>query len=124
MKRSRGFTLIEVLATLMLLAIVLPVAMRGVQIALRSASNAKHTAEASALAETKLNELIVTGQWASSSAGGDFSPEHPEYAWTFENVPRDYNLNEVFVTVTWTERGMPRTIRLATLAYQSGGGVP
>src|SRR4051794_38319604 len=56
-----GFTLIEVLATLVLLGIILPAAMRGVSIGLAMASHARHVTEAAQLAEAKLNELVATG---------------------------------------------------------------
>ena len=55
----RGFTLVEVLATLVLLGIILPIAMRGVSMAMAAASNARRTAEATSLAEAKLNMLLV-----------------------------------------------------------------
>jgi len=44
--RRAGFTLVEVLATIMLLAIVLPVAMRGVTISTQTASTARRRTEA------------------------------------------------------------------------------
>ena len=58
-EKDEGFTLVEVLATLVLMGIVIPVAMHGVSIAMSAASNARKTAEAATLAETKLNELLV-----------------------------------------------------------------
>src|SRR3954453_3932771 len=78
--RAGGFTLIEVLATLVLLGIALPVAMRGTTIALSAASRAKHTAEASALAESKLTELttVITSGQLPGAASGDFAPDHPD----------------------------------------------
>ena len=123
-KHPRGFTLIEILATLMLLAIVLPVAMRGVQLALQSANKAKHLAEASSLAETKLNDLIVSGLWQQSSgSSGDFGADYPGYQWTFQSQPRDYSMNEIWLTVTWLEAGKPSSLTLATMAYATNTGV-
>ena len=68
MRRSgrAGFTLVEVLATLVLLGIVVPVAMRGVSVALAAAQTAKRTAEATSLAQSKLNEMIADGSWQTS----------------------------------------------------------
>ena len=117
-KHPRGFTLIEVLATLVLLGIVMPVAMRGVSLALAASSTARRTAEAASLAEMKLNELIADGTWQTGSAGGDFADQNlPDYRWTCENAARDYGTNEVIVHVTWTQRGQERTLSLATLVY-------
>jgi prepilin-type N-terminal cleavage/methylation domain-containing protein len=114
----RGFTLIEVLATLVLLGIVMPVAMRGVSLALAAASTARHTAEAASLAEAKLNELVADGSWQTSGQTGDF-PDNPEYHWTCENTSRDYGTSEVALHVTWTQRGVERSMSLSTLVNTS-----
>src|SRR4051812_31300269 len=76
--RRRGFTLIEVLATMVLLGIIIPVAMRGVSISLAAADKAKHTSQAAALAESKLNDLLTQsasgGSGGGSNLSGDFAP--------------------------------------------------
>jgi general secretion pathway protein I len=117
-----GFTLIEVLAALVILGIVLPVAMRGVSLSLAAASNAKHMNEAAQLADQKLGEMVVTGQWQQSGGGGDFSPDHPDYHWTVQSEQRDYGLNEVRVRVTWQQRGQEREFIASTLVYDDGSG--
>ena len=114
--RRSAFTLIEVLATLVLLAIVLPVAMRGVSIALGAASSAKHTAEATTLAESKLNELVADGSWLTSGQGGDFAPDKPDYRWECVTESHDYGLSQVAVRVVWKERGQDRDLIVCTLA--------
>jgi type II secretory pathway pseudopilin PulG len=106
-----------VLATLVLLGIVVPVAMRGVSVALAAAQTAKRTAEATSLAQSKLNEMIADGSWQTSGTSGDFSPEHPEFHWTIENASANYGTNEVAVRVTWTQRGQERNLTLSTLVY-------
>lgn len=114
--RSAGFTLIEVLATIVLMGIVLPVAMRGLSIALNESSKARHTAEAAALAEAKLGELTLPGLATLSSASGDFGPEFPEYRWTCQTTASaEYGVDEVTVTVYWTARGEERSFSLTTL---------
>jgi prepilin-type N-terminal cleavage/methylation domain-containing protein len=121
-RSRRGFTLIEILATLLLLGIVMPVAMRGISIALASADHARHVSEAATLAETKLNDLLTQGVSSASGLTGDFSPDHPEYQWSYQSAPRDYSVNEVQLRVTWMERGQPRTFDLSTLSYDTQNG--
>src|SRR4051794_38691008 len=99
-----GVTLVEILATLLLLGIVMPVAMRGGSIALAAADSARHTADAAMLAETKLNDLLAQGVSSASGLTGDFSPDHPEYQWSYQSAPRDYGITEVQLRVTWLER--------------------
>ena len=117
-KQRRGFTLVEVLATLVLIGVVLPVAMNGVALALSAASNARHTTEAAQLAQNKLNELVLTGDWSLSGTSGDFAPDWPAYRWTVESGTtnsNDYGLTEVRVWVFWTDRGRERALSVATL---------
>jgi prepilin-type N-terminal cleavage/methylation domain-containing protein len=115
----KGFTLIEVLATMVLLAIVLPVAMQGLSIALASATHARRTAEAASLAEMKLNDLLTQSVTAATGLSGDFSPQHPEYRWTYESAPVDYGATEVLLRVTWVERGQERVYTLCTITRES-----
>ena len=119
-EKARGFTLIEVLATLLLLGIVLPVAMRGVSMSLAAASKARHMAEAASLADTKLNEMIATQTWTTSGVSGDFGEQHPGYAWTCQAISADYGLTQITVRVSWLERGQEAFLDISTLVYQSG----
>jgi prepilin-type N-terminal cleavage/methylation domain-containing protein len=113
MTRRRGFTLAEVLVTLLLLAIVLPVAMRGVSLASAAASNARHTREATSLAQTKLYEL--TNGSTGGAQSGDFAPDFPGYRWTSQIISADYGVNQIDLHVTWEDRGQERRMTLSTL---------
>ena len=122
-----GFTLIEVLATMVLLAIVLPVAMRGISISLAAAAKAKNLSIAASLAESKLNDLLTQAQSGGSGGGsamsGDFATDgHPEFHWNYDSAQRDYGVTEVQLKVTWLERGQPAEYNLGTMTYQSDTG--
>jgi prepilin-type N-terminal cleavage/methylation domain-containing protein len=112
--QSSGFTLIEVLATMVLLGILLPVSMQAITACLRAAGSARHMTEAAGLAQAKLNELITTNQW-TSAANGDFGQDHPGYRFETSNVARDYGLTELDLRVEWLERGLPRYVTVSTL---------
>ena len=116
----RGFTLIEVLATLLLLGIVLPVAMRGVSMSLAAASRARNMAEAASLADTKLNELVATQMWSTSGDSGDFGEQFPGYTWSSQATPFDYGMTQIDLRVSWVERGREAFLDVSTLVYQSG----
>ena len=104
----RAFTLVEVLATMVLLAVALPVAMQGVSLALRAVDIARERTESASLAEMKMQELLVTEGWRESDSSGDFGPERPEYKWEAEVVPwEDPSLQMLTVQVEWTSRGKP-----------------
>jgi prepilin-type N-terminal cleavage/methylation domain-containing protein len=120
--RRRGLTLIEVLATIVLMGIVLPVAMNGISLCLASASIARQKSEAAALAEAKLNELIATGDWQSGMTSGDFGEAWPEFHWTGSTSAwSDPTVQQLSVRVFWIGRGQERDVTLTTLVYQGTG---
>lgn len=114
-----GFTLIEVMATIVLLGIVMPAVMMGISASLGAASQAKRSVEAAMLGETKLNELVVTGQWQNGVLSGDFAPDSPDYKWQAQQVARDMEITELDLRVTWIARGQERSVNLSTMVYTS-----
>jgi general secretion pathway protein I len=115
----RGFTLIEVLVTMLMIAIILPVAMRGISHALFAAGNAKQSVEATTLAENKLAEITSSTQVAANGGSGDFSPDFPQYKWQSNIVSQQLGMFEVDVTVSWDSRGQQRSVQLSTWVYQA-----
>ena len=118
--RRRGMTLVEVLATIVMVGIVLPVAMEGVSYSMQASDLARQRSEASALAEAKLNELIATGDWQFGGMTGEFGEPWPDYRWgvSASDWQMDSTLKEVSVRVLWTRRGQERAVTLTTLVYQ------
>jgi type II secretion system protein I len=113
-----GMSLAEVLATIAIVAIVVPVAMQGVGIAASLASLTRQRAEACWLVESKLNELVLSGDWQTSALGGDFGPEWQGYQW--QATVSDWEEPEVQqleVAVKWRSRGQDREVKLDTLVY-------
>jgi type II secretory pathway pseudopilin PulG len=113
-------TLVEVLATIVMMGIVLPAAMEGVSVAMQASDTARQRSEASALAEAKLAELIATGDWQFGALSGEFGEAWPEYRWgaMAQDWTTDSTLKEVSVSVRWTRRGQERQVLLTTLVYQ------
>ncbi|MFH0965931.1 MAG: type II secretion system protein [Planctomycetota bacterium] len=119
--RRTAFTLVEVLATLTLAAIILPVAMRGIALATSASGQAKRQMEAASLAEEKLAELVATGGWQGTDLSGDFGEDWPGYRWRAD--VSDWNgtgLEQVTVSVQWSRGGTQRSVALATLVYDEG----
>ena len=116
-RHRRGVTLVEVLATLVLIGIVLPVAMRGATLSMQTAARARHMTEAAHLADLKLAEIAVVNNISLYSGSGDFGEEWPEYRWISESQPADFGLYSLTVSVVWTEQGQERATSLSTLLY-------
>jgi len=126
--RRAGFTLMEVLAALLLIGIVLPVAMEGITRSVEAGSSAKRRAEAATLAEGKLNEVIILGSANLIDESGEFGPEWPGYMYAVTSQTQDYNdalgLIEVTVTVTWPERGDQRALKVTSLMVDANATTP
>ena len=116
-----AFTLVEVLATLVLAAVILPVAMRGISLALTAAGESRHRMEAASLAQNKLADLIATGEWQSADLSGDFGEDRPGYRWQADVSDWDgTTLRQISVSVNWTSAGRERDVALTTLVYEGG----
>ena len=113
MNRRTGFTLAEVLATLVLIGLVLPVVMQGISLALKAAEDASKRGEAASLAEAKLNELVLLGD-ENREMSGDFGPDWAGFRWTRTELAVDDAMIEVAVEVQWETRGQPRALALTT----------
>lgn len=111
----RGFTLIEVLATLVLVALVLPVVMQGISLATGLAGLSRQRTEACLLAQSKLNELALAGAWRRGELAGDFGADWPGYRWSASVRDWDAEIQELTVQVTWERRGRSYSLALSTL---------
>jgi general secretion pathway protein I len=115
-RHARGFTLMEVLAAVVFLAIVIPVAMQGISLATWVADSARRNAEAAELAQSKLEELQATREWQTGNLSGDFGEAHPEYRWTAELAPWEMGtLQQLHVHVVWSSAGRERQATVTTL---------
>jgi len=119
-----GFTLAEVLAALVFMAILIPVALEGLHIASRAGEVATRKAEAALVAERVLNESIVTTNWNTTVQNGTVRQGIREFRWTLRNDPWDKDSNQnvirqLSVEVTYAAQGKDYTLRASTLVDSS-----
>ena len=121
-----AFTLVEVLAALLLMAIVIPVVMQALHIASLAGEVSQRKAMAARVAEKVLNEAIVTGQWNTGSQNGTEMQGPYKFQWALRNEPWkptvtginavDPNaFRQVSADVYFTAQGKDCTVRLSTL---------
>ncbi len=82
--RPRRFTLAEVLVAMLVMAVVLPVAMRALSLDWRLDQQAAQRQQASLLADMKLRELLITQDWLDAESSGEFGDDYPGYTWELE----------------------------------------
>jgi len=113
-----GFTLLEVLATFVLIVIIIPVAMKGLGMIMKLTDQSVQKVEACSLAEGILTELVVTQDYLNGSMNGDFGEDWPKYRWETQVV--DWSgvaVKEITVYVYWEESLREEAVTLSTLVY-------
>ena|SRR5579863_1684072 len=96
--RSPGFTLVEILVALSLMALVIPIISEGLKLSSLAGEVSQRKALAMRIAERVLNETIITGQWSQIGQGGNEQAGGVTYHWMLRNEPwselsRAVNLN-------------------------------
>ena len=118
--RHSAFTLAEVMAALVFMAILIPVALEGLSIASRAGEVAARKSDAALVAERILNEQLVTTNWNAAVQNGTVHQGILDFRWTLRNDPwtADPNQNSIrqlSVEVTFAARGQDYTLKMATL---------
>lgn len=118
---AKGFTLIEILAALLLVGLVLPAVMKGVSLTSLLVSDSDRRYEAMDLAEGKLNEILLEASWQSSaSQTGRFDDDFEDYEWTADvSSWTESDVQELNVYVYWQQRNRQRYVQLTTLVYET-----
>lgn len=118
-----GFTLVEALIALLLIAVVLPVVIQAISTSLRLGVYADRRAQAVALAENQLAEIVLSGDWQYGDAEGVFTeddaPELDEpgaFHWALAVEDwTDTSYQQFTMTVTWQQRQRERSVSLSTV---------
>ena len=115
LRGSGGFTLAEVLAALLFMAIVIPAAVEGLRLANLAGLVAQRKGEAARVAEQVLNESIITTNWLKPSLTGVLSDGAREFRWALRTEAWQDLLRTVSVQVTFAVQGKDYDVRLSTL---------
>ena len=118
--RETGFTLVEVLAALVFMAIVIPAAVQGLRIASLAGQVAERKSVAGRLADRLLNETIAMGQAGSATQKGTVQEDQFTYNWQILNESWEItNIRRIVVQVTYAVQGRAYDVSLSTLVDSS-----
>jgi type II secretory pathway pseudopilin PulG len=95
---ASAFTLAEALAALLFLAIVIPIAVQGLQIASLAGEVAQRKSIAARVAERVLNENVASTNSNQSSQSGKTTEGVLEFNWTLHSEPWAQNATNVVST--------------------------
>jgi type II secretory pathway pseudopilin PulG len=118
--KQGGFTLAEVLAALVFMAIVIPVAVHGLQVASLAGIVGQRKSVAARIADKVLNEAIVTGQYQSGSQRGVVYEGQQQYQWNLRSqIWTQDAMQLVTVQVIFSAQGKDYDVSLSTLIDSS-----
>lgn len=116
-RRRSGFTLAELLASLLFLAIVIPAAVHALRIASLAGSVSARKGAAARIADRVLNESMVLTNWSNASQRGTVSEENTEFQWTLSRA--NWTVQDIQLLtaeVSFRAQGHDYSVRLSTLA--------
>jgi type II secretory pathway pseudopilin PulG len=112
-----AFTLAEVLAALLFLAIVIPAAVEALHLASLAGVVAARKGVAARVADRILNESIVLTNWNTGTLNGTVTEGAQEFRWTLtsQNWPVDA-MELLTAEVKYSAQGRDYSVKLSTLA--------
>jgi len=121
--RCAGFTLAEVLAALLFMAIVIPVAIEAMHLASRAGSVAARKSEAAVVAQRVLGENLVTTNWSQSVQSGTISQGQRQFRYKLQSEawssdPQNI-MRQLTVTVYFTAQNREFSVAMSTLVDSS-----
>jgi Tfp pilus assembly protein PilV len=115
--RNAAFTLAEVLAAMLFLAIVIPAAVEAMHVASLAGEVAARKGVAARIADRVLNESLVTTNWNVGSQNGTVTEGAEEFRWTLNSQNWPVNTMQLLTAeVKFSAQGHDYSVKLSTLA--------
>jgi hypothetical protein len=125
--RRAGFTLAEVMAALLFLAIVIPTAVEVLRIATLAGEVAARKSEAARVADRILSESVVTTNWSGAMQSGTVREGILDFRWTLTSGAWSQNpmpqaqaqasqMELLTAEVTYSAQGKDYSVKSSTLA--------
>lgn len=117
-RSESAFTLAEVLAALLFLAIVIPTAVEALHVASLAGEVAARKGAAARVADRVLNESLVMTNWNHGTQNGTVTENGIDYRWTLtsQSWQAQSALSVVTTEVKFSAQGKDYSVTLNTLA--------
>ena len=123
--KIRRFSLIEILAATLVVAVVIPTVVAGLRVAMRVSEDGSRRLHAAELGSSLLDEWRVAGTLTSQSEKGDFGETEPGYRWEILTAVWDGNslgtTTEVDLVIFYPVQGKENQVILSTLMETASG---
>jgi len=115
---SSGFTLLEVMIAMAILAIALVAVFQSQSQSISMAGQARFATTASLLAQSKMAEVETMDPGEINADSGDFGDDFPDYSWKVDVTETQVeNVKKIEVTVTNERMTLNNSYRLALYRY-------
>jgi type II secretory pathway pseudopilin PulG len=112
-----AFTLAEVLAAMLFLAIVIPAAVEAMHVASLAGEVAARKGVAARIADRVLNESLVTTNWNLGTQNGTITEGAEQFRWTLSSQTWPVDTMELLTAeVIFSAQGHDYSVKLSTLA--------
>jgi Tfp pilus assembly protein PilV len=121
-RRLHAFTLAEVLAAMLFLAIVIPAAIEAMHVASLAGEVSARKGAAARIADRVLNESLVRTNWGFGTQNGTAVEGGRDFNWTLtsQSWPSDAAMQLVTAEVKFTAQAKEYSVKLSTLAPTPG----
>ncbi|HEY3763355.1 MAG TPA: type II secretion system protein [Verrucomicrobiae bacterium] len=120
-----AFTLAEVLAALVFMAIVIPVAIQVLHVSSLAGEVAARKGEAARVCDRILSEELVTTNWNGGAQNGNVTEGSDSFTWTVttQTWPQD-QMEQLTAEVKFQAQGHDYSVKMSTLANQQNQTTP
>ena len=119
--KQGGFTLLEVMVALLIIAISFIVLLHSRNQSVIAADYARHTTIATFMASEKMGEMEQEGIRETGEDTGNFGEDHPGFIWrTIISDTAYEHIKEVRVEVLWGEGKSQRSVELVNYVKEKG----
>jgi len=113
-KKTSGFTLMEVMIAMAILAIALVAIFQLQSQSISMATDSRFMTTAALLAQSKMVEVETAASISNESASGDFGPDYPQYTWHVETgdtqLPQFKKIEVTVINKLFISRGTYKLI--------------
>ena len=111
--RPEGFTLLEVMIAMALLAIALVAVYQSQSQSLSMAGDSRFLTTASLLAQSRMSQIDAADPREITAGNGEFGDDFPDYQWQLELVETEIDLlKKIVLTVTHKRMAVRNAYRL------------